>query len=80
MVLAVNKHFQLTKLVTLNNYYKHIFSKISIAGKALDLGLHLGVFGAWICPDGLSCLETISIDKIDHLKQLSQKTNPYESP
>ena len=45
MVLAVQKHLQMTKGITLNNFQKNNFSKKSIPGEVLYLGLRLGVFG-----------------------------------
>ena len=38
----------------------------SITGEFLALGLHLGVFGTGLGPDGPGCPETFSNDQYDH--------------
>ena len=56
MVLAVQKHNQMTNIIMLANFY--FFNFPIIPGEVLALGLHLDVQGAGLDSDGPCCLDT----------------------
>ena len=63
MVLAVQKHLKITKMMIIlkNSYYYYISKKI-ICWEVFDLGPQLDVFGAGLGQDGSSSLETPKTD------------------
>ena len=59
MVLAVQKHPQMAKMIILDKSYCYNFpKKKTIPGDVLARALNLCVFGAGLQPDGPGCLET----------------------
>ena len=66
MVMAVQKHLQITNMIMLDNFYHYNFPSKSIPGEVLALGQLLGVYDAGYGPDGPGCLEKPSNDQHDH--------------
>ena len=65
LVLAVQKHLQVTNNIMLDNFYNYNFPRNKSLGKSL-LVLHLGVLGAGLGPDGPCCPETTLNDQYHH--------------
>ena len=66
MVLAVQKHLQITNMITLDNFdFKNFFKK-SIPGDVQAQVLQVPVGGSHGDQDGPGCLETPSNDQCDH--------------